>query len=143
MKKIKLIPALIILLFTSCATMQSTTLEKSSEQRIEADYLVLHTPGKIYMLTDYQFSDDFLTGELKKFKGRKNNVLHVYTNQLSIHDLTYQSSIAFEIPRNQIRKIAYRKFSLGKTLALTGSIIAAGIIGATNYTFKIGPMDII
>jgi hypothetical protein len=126
----------------SCTSMKSVSMDRASSMQTRKDYIVLHTPNKIYKVVNYEFSNDSLIGEMSRFSGSKNGVVHVYTNM--IFDLTFDSESFknLNLPRSHIHRIAFKKFSIVKTTALMGIILTGGIYYLNNMNLGFGEFEL-
>jgi hypothetical protein len=106
------------------------------------DYIVLHTPDKVYKLSNYKFSNDSLIGEMSRFSGSKIGVIHVYTNM--IFNLTFDSESFknLNLPKTHIQKIKFKKFSIAKTATLVGAIVLSGIYYSNNMNLGSGQYEL-
>jgi hypothetical protein len=126
----------------SCNSIKPISIDRASSIQSQKDYIVLHTPDKVYKISNYKFSNDSLIGEMSRFSGSRNGVIHVYTNM--IFDLTFDSESFkdLNLPKAHIQKIKFKKFSIAKTATLVGAIVLSGIYYSNNMNLGSGQYEL-
>jgi hypothetical protein len=126
----------------SCTSIKPISIDRASSIQSQKDYIVLHTPDKVYKISNYKFSNDSLIGEMSRFSGSRNGVIHVYTNM--IFDLTFDSESFkdLNLPKAHIQKIKFKKFSIAKTATLVGAIVLSGIYYSNNMNLGSGQYEL-
>lgn len=129
----------ILILPTGCTTTKYLSLEEASSVKTDKNYLVLHTPQKLYKLYDYKFTENALEGTLKQYSGKKNNKLQVYTpiNFELKSDINSNQFITLE--RVNIEKITYSTPEADKTVWIIGAgvltiIVILILTGGVTYS---------
>ncbi len=126
----------------SCTSIKPISMDRALSMQPQKDYIVLHTPDKVYKLTNYKFSNDSLSGEMSRFSGSKNGVIHVYTNMFFNLTIDSESFNNLNVPKTHIQKIKFKKFSIAKTATLVGAIVLSGIYYSNNMNLGSGQYEL-
>lgn len=130
------------MVLASCTSMKSVSVDQATIIQPSKNYIVLHTPNKLYKLNDYKFSNDTLIGELNKFSGSKTGVIHVYTNMVYDIDFDSGSFKNLKLHKSNIQKVTFKKFSFAKTATLIGGIVLGGVFLANNIYLDFGQYEL-
>ena len=146
MKKVISISLAICMLNLSIGCSSTKTLSINEVKLYSSsatDYLILHTAKKIYQLHDYKFGNQFLEGNLKKFKLKNGYFVHVYT-KLDINiNLENNTTEPLQLELKNIHKIEQRKTNIAmdilKAAGITiGTVPLIGIIALLTGSLDIG-----
>ena len=130
MKKIiSVVSALCILnLLLGCSQTRLLTVSDLKFQNKISEYVILHTPGRKYILDYYSFREQTLEGNLKKFKSQKGMHLHVYRKSGINYKLDEDALLSVSIDYSDINKIEYKRTILTRTVFMTAGIITGAVL---------------
>lgn len=107
-----------------CSTFKTVPKQEAAMTVSKKNFLIVHAPGMRYELSNYQFTDTGLKGDLKTFEGGNLNTMHVFTDMhfsLPGHSM---AMLPVFIPQDHIQKIKYARPSTLKTILFVGGILA-------------------
>lgn len=108
-----------------CYSSKTLVVDHPSEKMTRKNYLILHTPTKIYKLHNYRFKGDILTGQLGKYSKPDGRTLHVYTQKEFFRELTQQSRPTITIKQWDIEKMTAQRHPKRSTLLITIVLLLA------------------
>jgi len=97
----------ILIMQSGCTATTHLTMDEASHAKSEKNFLVLHTPNKLYRLYDYKFTENTLEGTLKQYASKTKNDLHVYTSLNFELNSDPESSQFITVKKTDINNMGY------------------------------------